>query len=192
VGGELNGSGGGSSGSFTGRGEVGGGNLTLMLSLGFALKEKVSPGMTYAVMQRPNGAHFAYYCIVLHRYSDEVPGEFPYDCHVENDRGKIEQSLKIGTLDCKIAYSVIVDSKSTSKDKETFKIQGTDVDLSHGRLLIVDMTGDAVVIKQAASPSAIASKLSAKQPTEIANRILRDVSKSLNDGKLEARIVKTN
>jgi hypothetical protein len=192
VGGFKASSGGGATGTFTSPSEASGGNLTLGLKLVFALEKKVSPGMTYAVLERLNGAHFAYYCIVLHKYSGEVPGEFPFECHVEDDGGKIEQSLKIGTLNCKIAYSIIADSKSTSKDKETFTIQGTDVDLSKGRLLIVDMTGDAVVIKQAAIPPAITSKFSAKKSNETANRVLSDVSQALNNGKLKARVLKMN
>jgi hypothetical protein len=65
-------SGGGSSGSFTPpRSGGSGGNTTLLLALDTEFQEGLSPGMSYACLQTARDARFAYFCFVLHKYSED-------------------------------------------------------------------------------------------------------------------------
>lgn len=172
-----------------GDGRVSGGNLLFELTLGFSIKQGVSPGMTYAVVNKRGGARFAYYCIVRHKYSDTVRASFPYDLFTWDEQGRIEQSLVVGKLSCPIAYSITVDNMS--KDvlgKEKLAVNGTDIDLGYGRVLFIDMTGNQIVITQAAMPS-IATKKTDIDAT--AGRLLSELSQSLRAGTLTTRVLKS-
>jgi hypothetical protein len=175
------------------RQEISCGNSGLTLKLVFALEEGVAPGMTYAVRETLGGTRFAYFCIVLHKDTSDVSCDFPFDCSVRDNRGQIAQSLKIGKLNSKMAYSLVVGrGGEQGKDKETLTIQGKKVDLGDGRLFVVDLTGDAVVIKQVADPSIDAPTTEAAKTEETVNRVLRDVRDQLDEGKLKARVLKAD
>jgi Leucine-rich repeat (LRR) protein len=163
--------------------EISVGGPYLTLSLACAIKEGISPGMNYAVVKTSADAHFAYFCVILHRYSEDSD-DLQYDCRVKDERGEIKQSLRISDLECPLAYSVTVDSEA--KENETLKIRGAEVDLSEGRLLVLDMTGDALVIKQAAIPQIDIPKEKIDQSAE---QILSEVGKSLKDGTFKTRLI---
>jgi hypothetical protein len=151
-----------------------------------AIEEGVSPGMSYAVLKMPRNNHFAYFCVLIHKYS-EGKDDIRYEVRVQDGRGDISQSYRIGTLKFPLAYSIVVKRQAKAyEETEMMKIQGADVDLNQGRLLVLDMTGDALVIKQAAMPQFDMPK---EDLDEAAEQILTEVGKSLKDGTLKTRLI---
>ncbi len=103
--------------------------FTLYLEMVIALEEGVSPGMSYAVSRTSRKNQFAYFCVLLHDYSEEMD-DIRYDVRVESELGDIKQSYRIGALKFPLAYSVAVDRQAKEReDVETLKIDGAEVDL---------------------------------------------------------------
>ena len=142
--------------------------------------------MSYAVFKMHRKNQFGYFCVLLHKYS-EANDDIRYEVRVQDGQGDITQSFKIGDLKFPLAYSIVVKRQGNAYEPvETLKIQDTDLDLSQGRLLVLDMTGDALVIKQAAMPPFDVPK---EDFDAAAEQILTDVSKSLKDGTLKTRLI---
>ncbi|HEY4309505.1 MAG TPA: hypothetical protein VGN12_08645 [Pirellulales bacterium] len=192
-------SGGEASGSFTfPRGGGGGGSTLLLLVAETAFPEGATQGISYACLQTARDTRFAYFCLIDHKYSEDTD-EIPYSVHVRDERGEVKQSFKIADKDVPISYAITVNTQAKAVgDKETLKVNGTDVDLDHGRLLLIETTRNKFVVRQAAIPAHEFPKnglrenkfgLVSEEVDQLTARITRDVNQSLRDGTLKTRMV---
>jgi hypothetical protein len=125
--------------------------------------------------------------------------DIPFDIRTTDRRAEIKQSFEIANHVCPIIYSVVVnDAPNAEKDKETLKVRDVELDLADGRLLVIEMIGAEVVVRQGAIPPIDVTKngilLSldrVEEVEQIAARIVREVSQSLQEGTLKTRTVRT-
>ncbi|HEY1598201.1 MAG TPA: hypothetical protein VGG64_01275 [Pirellulales bacterium] len=183
---------------FPPRTSTSGNNSTLRLVLDTAFEENVSPGTSYACLQTARETRFAFFCYVIHKYSDDTDS-ISYETRVRDERGDIKESFKLGNHDCPVVYSIIVNNQAKGAgDKETLNVAGVDLDLSAGRLLVIEPADSAVVVRQGAIPPfdfpknglrAESGEVVTEEVDELTARIVSVVGQSLREGTLKARIV---
>jgi hypothetical protein len=181
-------------GSFVGpHGQARGGTLLLGLEIAFVLDKNTSPALIYGI-SRPIGeaTRFAYICVVNHRYTgniEDVSSQFRYRLHVVDGTGELELSSGTGKSSFKIVYSTVVKWDKNVRIDESLTICKTPVELHHGRIFFVDMSGESPVVNQVDYPLPDALGDSQDRDKKV-RKVVDDLKESIAAGRSNKRLLK--
>ncbi len=121
----------------------------LSLQAGAIVLREGEPGSAFATVQAGAGKRqLAYFLVLKHRWPGEGKTESNEDVTAEALTGTAKHALTIDGKALPLVYTITLDAKSKKPKAETFTVGGKAVDLSKGRVLLVDMTADPPKFEQ--------------------------------------------
>jgi hypothetical protein len=139
---------------------------------GGAILREGKPGAVFTLVQPEKAKRrFAFCLLIKHRLGEEGANECNDEATVEKGVATIKQTVQIAGRSVQLDYKIELDPKS---DRETLTINKKSVDLSRGRVFLVDLTGKEPRWEQRKitlpdDPSEASSK---KETEELAEKVL--------------------
>lgn len=118
---------------------------------------------------------FSYYLIVKHDLGQSEKSDFGEEANAKDGEGETKQTLTIDMRALEAVYKVSVEGK---KVKETLTLNKKEIDLSKGRVLLVDMTPGGPKWEQIkADLTGEASAATKKEADALAKKTLASLAK---------------
>ena len=113
------------------------------------LLRKNTPAVLAAMVKAPGKDRaYSYLLIVKGDEQRKSPANFSNRCRISRPVAESGGSLEIATRKVAFVYKAELDRTEPPTLKETFSVNGKTLDVSRGRVVLIDLTGDGVSMKQ--------------------------------------------
>lgn len=123
------------------QGTTGARSASLELHAGGLVARQGEAGATFGTLQAGKAKRQVnYFLLFKHRLSPTMPAEVSEETTADGDTGSSKQSVAIDDKSLQLEYQVQLDATTKKVTRETLTLNKKPVDLSRGRVLLVDLT----------------------------------------------------